>query len=113
MKLLFWIFQKAAHLVLAFIQGMQKLEFLNDLKTQSSVLYQLMVMGEAVKRKSLLHSGSPGKPACGPEVFPGANRSAEQPDAGAAADRQDAASGENRGPAMIVADGNILVSLNC
>lgn len=44
---------KAAHLVLAFIQGMEKLEFLNDLKTQSSVLYQLMVMGEAVKRLSV------------------------------------------------------------
>jgi len=52
---------KAAHLVLAFIQGMQKLEFLNDLKTQSSVLYQLLVMGEAVKRKSLFAFRKPWK----------------------------------------------------
>lgn len=43
---------KAARLVSAFIQGMAKEDFLNDLKTQSSVLYQLIVMGEAVKRLS-------------------------------------------------------------
>jgi uncharacterized protein with HEPN domain len=43
---------RAAHLVLAFIQGVEKHDFLSDLKTQSSVLYQLTVMGEAVKRLS-------------------------------------------------------------
>jgi len=44
---------RAAPLVLAFIQGIEKHDFLSDLKTQSSVLYQLMVMGEAVKRLSV------------------------------------------------------------
>jgi uncharacterized protein with HEPN domain len=43
----------AARLVLAFIWGMTKEAFLGDLKTQSSVLYQLVVIGEAVKRLSL------------------------------------------------------------
>lgn len=43
---------KAARLVLVFIQGMAKEAFLDDLKTQSSVLYQLIVIGEAVKRLS-------------------------------------------------------------
>jgi uncharacterized protein with HEPN domain len=43
---------KAARLVQAFIQGPEKEAFLNDYKTQSAVLYQLIVMGEAVKRLS-------------------------------------------------------------
>lgn len=43
----------AARLVLVFIWGMTKEAFLGDLKTQSSVLYQLVVIGEAVKRLSL------------------------------------------------------------
>lgn len=43
---------KAARLVMTFTQGMAKEEFLNDLKTQSAVLYQLLVLGEAVKRLS-------------------------------------------------------------
>jgi len=43
---------KAARLVLAFMQGVTKERFLDDLKTQSSVLYQLIVIGEAVKRLS-------------------------------------------------------------
>jgi uncharacterized protein with HEPN domain len=43
---------KAARLVLMFIQGINKEDFLDDIKTQSSVLYQLMVIGEAVKRLS-------------------------------------------------------------
>jgi len=43
---------KAARLMLVFVQGMTKGAFLDDLKTQSSVLYQLIVMGEAVKRLS-------------------------------------------------------------
>jgi len=43
---------KAARLVMIFVQGMTKQAFLDDLKTQSSVLYQLIVMGEAVRRLS-------------------------------------------------------------
>ena len=42
----------AARLVLEFKEGMDKATFLDDIKTQSSVLHQLMVMGEAVKRLS-------------------------------------------------------------
>jgi uncharacterized protein with HEPN domain len=43
---------KAARLVTSFISGMSKEAFLDDIKTQSSVLYQLAVVGEAVKRLS-------------------------------------------------------------
>ncbi len=43
---------KAARLVSVFIAGMTKESFLDDVKTQSSVLYQLAVIGEAVKRLS-------------------------------------------------------------
>jgi len=43
---------RAARLVLEFKQGLDKAAFLQDIKTQSSVLHQLMVMGEAVKRLS-------------------------------------------------------------
>jgi uncharacterized protein with HEPN domain len=54
---------KAARLVLEFIGGMEKEDFLSDIKTQSSVLYQLMVMGEAVKRLSMeFRSGHPAIP---------------------------------------------------
>ena len=42
----------ASRLVLEFTEGMDKAAFLVDIKTQSSVLHQLMVMGEAVKRLS-------------------------------------------------------------
>ena len=42
----------AARLVQTFIRGLEKEAFLNDHKTQSAVLYQLIVMGEAVKRLS-------------------------------------------------------------
>ena len=42
----------AAHLVLEFTEGMDKAAFLDDIKTQSSVLHQLMVLGKAVKRLS-------------------------------------------------------------
>jgi len=42
----------AARLVLEFKEGMDKAAFLDDVKTQSSVLHQLMVTGEAVKRLS-------------------------------------------------------------
>jgi uncharacterized protein with HEPN domain len=44
--------EKAGRLVMTFVQGMTKDAFLEDIKTQSSVLYQLTVMGEAVKRLS-------------------------------------------------------------
>ncbi|HFD40005.1 MAG TPA: DUF86 domain-containing protein, partial [Anaerolineae bacterium] len=43
---------RAARLVIEFRAGMGKDEFLWDVKTQSSILHQLMVMGEAVKRLS-------------------------------------------------------------
>ena len=43
---------RAARLVLEFTQGMTKEEFLDDIKTRSAVLYQLLVIGEAVKRLS-------------------------------------------------------------
>ncbi len=43
---------KSARLVATFIQDVTKEAFLEDLKTQSSVLYQLIIMGEAVKRLS-------------------------------------------------------------
>jgi uncharacterized protein with HEPN domain len=43
---------RAARLVLEFKQGMDKAAFVKDIKTQSAVLHQLMVIGEAVKRLS-------------------------------------------------------------
>jgi uncharacterized protein with HEPN domain len=42
----------AALLVIDFVQGFEKSAFLEDWKTRSAVLYQLTVMGEAVKRLS-------------------------------------------------------------
>jgi uncharacterized protein with HEPN domain len=38
--------------ILTFTQGMSKEEFLADEKTQSSVLYQFIIVGEAVNRLS-------------------------------------------------------------
>ena len=43
---------RAARLVIEFRQDMDKADFLKDIKTQSAVLHQLMVIGEAVKRLS-------------------------------------------------------------
>ncbi len=43
---------RAAGLVAEFKQEMDRAAFLRDIKTQSAVLHQLMVMGEAVKRLS-------------------------------------------------------------
>ncbi|MBI4318939.1 MAG: DUF86 domain-containing protein [Chloroflexi bacterium] len=43
---------KAARSVQAFVQGLDKELFLKDYKTQSAVLYQIAVIGEAVKRLS-------------------------------------------------------------
>jgi uncharacterized protein with HEPN domain len=42
----------AARLIQTFIQDMTKEAFLVDLKTQSAVLHQITVIGEAVKRLS-------------------------------------------------------------
>ena len=42
----------AARRVKEFIQGFDKESFIYDLKTRSAVLYQITVIGEAVKRLS-------------------------------------------------------------
>jgi uncharacterized protein with HEPN domain len=42
----------AARLVLEFVRGFDKDAFNDDWKTRSAVLYQLTVIGEAVKRLS-------------------------------------------------------------
>ena len=42
----------AARLVQIFVQDMAKEDFLVDLKTQSAVLHQITVIGEAVRRLS-------------------------------------------------------------
>ncbi len=42
----------AARLALDFSAGLTRDEFLRDLKTQSAVLHQLTILGEAVKRLS-------------------------------------------------------------
>jgi len=42
----------AARLTLDFKRGLDKEAFLENLKTQSAVLHQLMIIGEAVKRLS-------------------------------------------------------------
>ena len=43
---------KAARLILDFTSGMTEDEFMVDEKTQSSVLYQIIILGEAVNRLS-------------------------------------------------------------
>ncbi|WP_017715423.1 HepT-like ribonuclease domain-containing protein [Kamptonema formosum] len=45
-------FAKAARLLLEFKQGIDKTAFLNDVKKQSAILYQFVILGEAVKRLS-------------------------------------------------------------
>jgi uncharacterized protein with HEPN domain len=42
----------AAQLVVEFVKGFDKETFTSDWKTRSAVLYQLTVVGEAVKRLS-------------------------------------------------------------
>ena len=42
----------AAHLIQSFVRDMTKESFMADLKTQSAVLHQVAVIGEAVKRLS-------------------------------------------------------------
>ena len=44
---------KAARLALEFVQEMSQAEFEVDIKTQSAVLYQIAILGEAVKRLSM------------------------------------------------------------
>lgn len=43
----------AAQRIVDFKQGMDRQAFLEDLKTQSAVLHQLMLLGEACKRLSM------------------------------------------------------------
>lgn len=43
---------RAARLVIEFKKGMDKEAFFKDIKTQSAVLHQLMILGESVKRLS-------------------------------------------------------------
>ncbi|MEC4806633.1 MAG: DUF86 domain-containing protein [Jaaginema sp. PMC 1079.18] len=43
---------QAGELVLEFVAGMDDAEFSRDRKTQSAVLYQIAILGEAVKRLS-------------------------------------------------------------
>jgi uncharacterized protein with HEPN domain len=43
---------KAARLAIEFREGREKRAFLNDPKTQSAVLHQLLILGEAAKRLS-------------------------------------------------------------
>jgi uncharacterized protein with HEPN domain len=43
---------RAARLSIEFLGGMDKPHFLKDVKTQSAVLHQLLLIGEAVKRLS-------------------------------------------------------------
>lgn len=54
---------KAARKTLQFKQGLDKAEFLADEKTQSAIVFQLLIAGEAVKRLSpelrSTHAGIP------------------------------------------------------
>ncbi len=43
---------KACRLILSFTNNVNKSEFLEDEKTQSSVLYQIIIIGEGVNRLS-------------------------------------------------------------
>jgi uncharacterized protein with HEPN domain len=43
---------RAANLAIDFVQGLDEDSFAKDLKTQSAVLHQLLLIGEAVKRLS-------------------------------------------------------------
>ncbi len=44
--------ERAARLIIEFTHEMEAEDFLDDIKTQSAVLHQLLVLGEAVKRLS-------------------------------------------------------------
>jgi uncharacterized protein with HEPN domain len=43
---------RAADLAIEFVRGMDSATFQADLKTQSAVLHQLLILGEAAKRLS-------------------------------------------------------------
>lgn len=43
---------RAARYALAFVEGFSKQGFLEDVKTQSAVVHQLLIIGEATKRLS-------------------------------------------------------------
>lgn len=43
---------QCARLIMEFQQGVDETVFMSDYKTQSAIMHQLMVMGEAVKRLS-------------------------------------------------------------
>jgi uncharacterized protein with HEPN domain len=47
---------KSVKLAKEFVGGMDKASFFRDIKTQSAVLHQLLLAGEAVKRLSEGHS---------------------------------------------------------
>jgi uncharacterized protein with HEPN domain len=49
---------KAARLALEFVAGISQQEFDCDKKTQSAVLYQIAILGEAVKRLSIEFRGN-------------------------------------------------------
>jgi len=61
--------EKAARLAIEFAQGYELQRFEHDLRTQSAVLHQLAIVGEAVKRLSeafrLAHPGIPWKEIAG------------------------------------------------
>ena len=44
--------QRAAQKILRFQQGLDQASFMADDKTQSAIVFQLLIMGEAVKRLS-------------------------------------------------------------
>lgn len=44
---------RAAQLILQFTQGLEKLELAANLEKQSAILYQTIIVGEAVKRLSI------------------------------------------------------------
>jgi uncharacterized protein with HEPN domain len=55
--------ESAPRLIIEFTQGMDEPAFLRDVKTQSAVLHQLMVIGEAVKRLTpQFHDAHPAVP---------------------------------------------------
>ena len=60
---------KAARFAVEFKEGINKRAFLRDPKTQSAILHQLLVLGEATKRLSMgfraRHQGIPWKKIAG------------------------------------------------
>jgi uncharacterized protein with HEPN domain len=62
---------KAARLTVQFVEGSDRSRFLEDARTQSAVLHQLLVIGEATKRfprnsgERMIPSPGSSWPACG------------------------------------------------